>query len=75
MITVHQWTYSFGVLITEMVLHRAPEMDIRRHAQQASTIDWTDMKNIVLRCISNERQQRPTAMELVDELIKMSISS
>ena len=60
--------YSFGVLITEMVLHCTPEMDMRRRAEQANTIEWIAIRNIVLRCINEERQQRPTAMELVNEL-------
>ena len=49
--------YSFGVLITEMVLCRPPEMDGSKHHRQALSIAWRTVKAVVLRCINSDRSQ------------------
>ena len=36
--------YSFGVLLTEMTLHRVPEMDSSKRFDTAQDIDWSDMR-------------------------------
>ena len=64
--------YSFGVLATEVTLHSAPEMNCRRREAKAHTIDWIPMKEIVLRCIKDDRDQRLTSVELLRELHKIN---
>ena len=60
--------YSFGVLITEMVLCCTPEMDGSKRRWQALSIAWRPMKAVVLRCINSDRSQRPTSLELLREI-------
>ena len=60
--------YSFGVLITEMVLCRPPEMDGSKRHRQALSIAWQPMKAVVLRCINSDRSQRPTSLQLLKEI-------
>ena len=60
--------YSFGVLITEMVLCRPPEMDGSKRHRQALSIAWQPMKAVVLRCINSDRSQRPTSLQLLREI-------
>ena len=60
--------YSFGVLITEMVLCCPPEMDGSKRHRQAFSIPWQPMKAVVLRCINSDRSQRPTSLQLLREI-------
>ena len=60
--------YSFGVLITEMVLCRPPEMDGSKRRWQALSIAWQPMKAVVLRCINSDCSQRPTSLQLLREI-------
>ena len=60
--------YSFGVLTTEMILQRPPEMEGTKRERQARTIDWQPMKTIVLNCINYDRFKRPTSLRLLDDL-------
>ena len=60
--------YSFGVLMTEMVLCRPPEMDGSKRHRQALSIAWQPMKAVVLRCINSDCSQRPTSLQLLKEI-------
>ena len=60
--------YSFGVLAIEMILHYPPEMDCQKRQEQAHSIKWTPMKILVMKCISSDCVERPTALQLLDEL-------
>ena len=62
--------YSFGVLVTEMILHSAPEMDPGRRERAAHAIEWASMKEIVLNCIKDDREQRISSVQLLKELQK-----
>ena len=62
--------YSFGVLVTEMILHSAPEMDPGRRERAARAIEWASMKEIVLKCIKDDREQRISSVQLLKELQK-----
>ena len=64
--------YSFGILATEVTLHSAPEIDSRRREAKVHTIDWIPMKEIVLKCIKDNRHQRLTSEQLLRELRKMN---
>ena len=60
--------YSFGVLITEMVLCHPPEMDGSKRHWQALSIAWRPMKAVVLSCINSDCSQRPTSLQLLGEV-------
>ena len=60
--------YSFGVLITEMVYHLPPEMTDAKRQQQAHEIDWKPMRVLVLKCIKNDHTQRPTSVQVLEEV-------
>ena len=60
--------YSFGVLMTEMVLCRPPSPTSKSHEQQAQSIQWQPIRSLVGRCILIDHTQRPTALQVADEL-------
>ena len=60
--------YSLGVVITEMILHQPPEMTTISRERQAQSIQWRPMKVLVLRCINNDRTQRPKTVQVLDAL-------
>ena len=60
--------YSFGVLMTEMVLCRLPSPTSKSHEQQAQSIQWQPIRSLVGRCILIDHTQRPTALQVADEL-------
>ena len=60
--------YSLGVVIMEMILHQPPEMTTVSRERQAQTIQWRPMKVLVLRCINNDRTQRPKTVQVLDAL-------
>ena len=63
--------YSFGVMTTEMILHSVPEMDPDKRERAAHAIDWASMKEIVLKCIKDDREQRISSVQLLKELQKI----
>ena len=60
--------YSLGVVIMEMILHQPPEMTTVSRERQAQSIQWRPMKVLVLRCINNDRTQRPKTVQVLDVL-------
>ena len=60
--------YSLGVVIMEMILHQPPEMTTVSRERQAQSIQWRPMKVLVLRCINNDRTQRPKTAQILDVL-------
>ena len=60
--------YSLGVVIMEIVLHQPPEMTTVSRERQAQSIQWRPMKVLVLRCINNDRTQRPKTVQVLDVL-------
>ena len=60
--------YSLGVVIMEMILHQPPEMTTISRERQAQSIQWRPMKALVLRCINNDRTQRPKTAQILDAL-------
>ena len=60
--------YSLGVVIMEMILHQPPEMTTVSRERQAQSIQWRPMKDLVLRCINNDRTQRPKTVQVLDVL-------
>ena len=60
--------YSLGVLMTEMVLCGPPSPTNKSHEQKAQSIQWQPIRSLVERCILIDRTQRPTALQVADEL-------
>ena len=60
--------YSLGVVIMEVILHQPPEMTTISRERQAQSIQWRAMKALVLRCINNDRTQRPKTVQVLDVL-------
>ena len=60
--------YSLGVVIMEMILHQPPEMTTVSREREAESIQWRPMKVLVLRCINNDRTQRPKTVQVLDVL-------
>ena len=60
--------YSLGVVIMEIILHQPPEMTTVSRERQAQSIQWRPMKALVLRCINNDRTQRPKTVQVLDVL-------
>ena len=60
--------YSLGVVIMEMILHQPPDMETISRERQAQSIQWRPMKDLVLRCINNDRTQRPKTVQVLDVL-------
>ncbi len=60
--------YSLGILMTEITLHRAPDIIAERRLQQANSIDWRQMKHIILQCINTGYTDRIPALLLLQQL-------
>ena len=55
--------FSFGVLLVEMLTDQFPEVDNRQHL--VALIDHNGFSRIVRQCLSEDRDQRPSASELI----------
>ena len=60
--------YSYSVLLMEMILHRLPAMTVAERKQQASRLSWPPMSSIVQRCLKENRHDRPTMTQILEEL-------
>ena len=63
--------FSFGVLLTEMILCQPPASKTADKMTQSETIQWPAMKNLVQSCISRESQPRPSIAQVLIELDNM----
>ena len=64
--TVKMDTYSYGVLLCEVLNRKLPDPDSRNAMVKA--IKWRSMHNLVMRCIKHDAAQRPTMVEILDYL-------
>ena len=55
--------FSFGVLLVEMLTDQFPEVDNRQHL--VALIEHNGFRRIVRQCLSEDRDQRPSASELI----------
>ena len=58
--------FSFGVLLVEMLTSRFPEVSYRQRL--IASIDHIGYQRLIQQCLSNERDQRPSAEELLATL-------
>ena len=62
--------YSFGVLLIEMCTCRFPDLQ-RRIEMIESIVLYPRLVALIRRCLNDDKDQRPTAAQLVDLLIPM----
>ena len=60
--------YSYSVLLMEMTLHRLPAMTVSEREQQASRIPWPPMSSLIQKCLKPNHHDRPTMIEILEEL-------
>ena len=65
--------YSYGVLLTEMVLCRPPGFTNAERQQLALSIKWPSFKDVVTRCIATDRQSRPSIADVLQQLEQMKV--
>ena len=63
--------FSFGVLLTEMILHQPAASKTADKMTQSETIQWPAMKRLVQRCSSRESQGRPSIAQVLTDLEHM----
>ena len=60
--------YSFGVILTEMVLHEQPEMSFVGRAEQAKLVQWDPLAGIIGECMAYSHTDRPSLAVVMDTL-------
>ena len=65
--------YSYGVLLTEMILRRLPGSTVEERQQLALSIEWPLFKDVVTRCIATDRQSRPSIADVLQQLQQMKV--
>ena len=66
--TVKMDTYSYGVLLCEVINRKLPDIESRVAMVAAVDGKWRSMHSLVLRCVKHEATQRPTMVEILDHL-------
>ena len=65
--------YSYGVLLTEMVLCCPPGFTNAERQQLALSIKWPSFKDVVTRCIATDHQSRPSIADVLQQLEQMKV--
>ena len=60
--------YSFGVLLAEMLTNELPEKKERYRQIVKITVEHPTYTEVVRQCLSEDRDQRPSAQELITQL-------
>ena len=58
--------YSFGILLVEMLTDQFPEID--SHQRLIALVDHNGFSRLIRQCLSEERDRRPSANELITEI-------
>ena len=66
--TVKMDTYSYGVLLCEVINQELPDPENRNAMVTALATKWIRMHTLVLRCIKHDATQRPTMVEILNYL-------
>ena len=65
--------YSYGVLVMEMCVHRPPGLTVPDKQRQIDSISWSTMKALVVRCVNEDRHQRPSISDVLAQLANIKI--
>ena len=60
--------YSYGVLVMEMCVHQPPGLTVPDKQRQINSISWSIMKDLVVRCVNEDRHQRPSISQVLAQL-------
>ena len=60
--------YSYGVLLTEMIICRPPDITIAGRLQQVERIEWLPMKSLVQHCVNHKRSKRFSMNQVLETL-------
>ena len=60
--------YSYGVLVMEMCVHQPPGLTVLDKQRQINSISWSTMKDLVVRCVNEDRHKRPSISQVLAEL-------
>ena len=60
--------YSYGVLVMEMCVHQPPGLTVPDKQRQINSISWSTMKDLVVRCVNEDRHQRPSISQVLAQL-------
>ena len=60
--------YSYGVLVMEMCVHQPPGLTVPDKQRQIDSISWSTMKDLVVRCVNEDRHQRPSISQVLAQL-------
>ena len=60
--------YSYGVLVMEMCVHQPPGLTVPDKQRQIDSISWSTMKDLVVRCVNDDRHQRPSISQVLAQL-------
>ena len=66
--TVKMDTYSYGILLCEVVNRELLDIDSRNAMVESMAEKWRSMHSLVLRCIRHDPTHRPTMMEIIEYL-------
>ena len=66
--TVKMDTFSYGILLCEVINRKQPGSDSRIAMVAAIAGKWRSMHSLVLRCVKDEAAQRPTMADILDYL-------
>ena len=64
--------YSFGILLAEMLTDELPEKEERQRQILKISIEHPDLSELVRRCLSAERDLRPSACEIITQLNELN---
>ena len=67
-VTVKADTYSYGVLLLEVVMGRAPEKEAYERLVEGLGSKWPLLHPLVIRCTQQDPLVRPTASQVLDTL-------
>ena len=66
--TVKMDTYSYGVLLCEVVNRRLPEDEHWSTMMAAVARQWENMHRLIVRCTRHDPMERPTMRDILNHL-------
>ena len=57
--------FSFGVLLVEMLTHQYPDVDAHGLRRLIASVDHAGYMAIIEQCLSEEKDNRPSAQQLL----------